>query len=95
MMTQKQKDFIVACLSLIIILLGTALIIAGAISIGNSITGDKDDNETTKTPVEERKNDSIYMKIIQLDSLKNEKVIEVKGLSNDSTLKLFNRLTRE
>ena len=40
-------------------------------------------------------NDSIKIQVKQLDSLKNEKVIEVKGLSNDSTLKLFKRLVDE
>ena len=40
-------------------------------------------------------NDSIKLQVKQLDSLKNEKVIEVKGLSNDSTLKLFKRLVNE
>lgn len=40
-------------------------------------------------------NDSIKLQVKQLDSLKNEKVIEVKGLSNDSTLKLFKQLVNE
>ena len=40
-------------------------------------------------------NDSIKLLVKQLDSLKNEKVIEVKGLSNDSTLKLFKQLVNE
>lgn len=40
-------------------------------------------------------NDSIKLQVKQLDSLKNEKVIEVKGLSNDSTLKLFKQLVDE
>ena len=34
----------------------------------------------------------IYNKIKQLDSIKNEKVIEVKSLDNDSTLRLFYQL---
>lgn len=40
-------------------------------------------------------NDSIKLQVKQLDSLKNEKVIEVKGLSNNSTLKLFKQLVDE
>ena len=37
-------------------------------------------------------NKDIYNKIKQLDSIKNEKVIEVKSLDNDSTLRLFYQL---
>lgn len=49
-------------------------------------------NNNTETQVA---NDSIKLQVKQLDSLKNEKVIEVKGLSNDSTLKLFKQLVNE
>lgn len=41
------------------------------------------------------KNDSVKAIIIKLDSIKNEKIIEVKSLDNDSTLKLFYELIRE
>ena len=57
----------------------------------------KDD---TTRPVEEiikadsliKVNDSIKIKVEQLDSIKDAKIIEVQTLDNDSTLKLFYEL---
>ena len=56
-------------------------------------------NSTISSPVEmisidslNNTNKDIYNKIKQLDSIKNEKVIEVKSLDNDSTLRLFYQL---
>lgn len=56
-------------------------------------------NSTISFPVEiisidslNNTNKDIYNKIKQLDSIKNEKVIEVKSLDNDSTLRLFYQL---
>ena len=56
-------------------------------------------NSTISSPVEiisidslKNTNKDIYNKIKQLDSIKNEKVIEVKSLDNDSTLRLFYQL---
>ena len=40
-------------------------------------------------------NDSIKIKVENLDSIKNAKVIEVQTLDNDSTLKLFYKLVSE
>ena len=40
----------------------------------------------------QQQKDSIKIKITTIDSLQHEKVIEVQGLSNDSTLKLFYKL---
>lgn len=40
-------------------------------------------------------NDSIKIKVEQLDSIKDAKVIEVSTLDNDSTLKLFYKLVSE
>ena len=56
------------------------------------------DNSTR--PVEEiikadsliKVNDSIKIKVEQLDSIKDAKIIEVQTLDNDSTLKLFYKL---
>lgn len=39
-------------------------------------------------------NDSIKIKVEHLDSIKNAKVIEVKTLDNDSTVKLFYQLIK-
>lgn len=56
-------------------------------------------NSTISSPVEiisidslNNTNKDIYNKIKQLDSIKNEKIIEVKSLDNDSTLRLFYQL---
>ena len=56
-------------------------------------------NSTISSPVEiiridslNNTNKDIHNKIKQLDSIKNEKVIEVKSLDNDSTLRLFYQL---
>ena len=40
-------------------------------------------------------NDSIKIKVEQLDSIKDAKIIEVSTLDNDSTLKLFYKLVKE
>lgn len=61
------------------------------------------EKEHATTPVEEMNkvqsltasNDSIKLVINELDSVKNAKVIEVKTLSADSTVKLFYKLVRE
>ena len=59
----------------------------------------KQDNTTL--PVEEtiikvdslvKVNDSIKIKVEQLDSIKNAKIVEVQVLDNDSTAKLFYEL---
>lgn len=39
-------------------------------------------------------NDSIKIKVEQLDSIKDAKIIEVQKLNNDSTVKLFYQLIR-
>ena len=40
-------------------------------------------------------NDSLRIELKHIDKDKNEKIIEVKGLNNDSTYKLFKRLIAE
>lgn len=42
----------------------------------------------------QKHNDSLRIKIDNLDSIKNAKVIEVKALDNDSTIKLFYKLIK-
>lgn len=57
-------------------------------------------NGNMNRPVEEivkadsiiKVNDSIKIKVEQLDSIKDAKIIEVQTLDNDSTLKLFYEL---
>ena len=40
-------------------------------------------------------NDSIKIKVEQLDSIKDAKVLEISSFNNDSTLKLFYKLVSE
>lgn len=42
----------------------------------------------------QKRNDSLKIEVDNLDSIKNAKVIEVKALDNDSTIKLFYRLIK-
>ena len=43
----------------------------------------------------QKHNDSLKIEVNNLDSIKNAKVIEVKSLDNDSTLRLFYELIRK
>ena len=57
------------------------------------------DNKKTYTIVEQnveiqKHNDSLRIEVNNLDSIKNAKVIEVKTLDNDSTVKLFYQLIK-
>ena len=55
----------------------------------------KNNNNIIETNVELQKhNDSLKIKVNNLDSIKNAKVIEVKALDNDSTVKLFYQLIK-
>ena len=52
-------------------------------------------NNVVEQDVELQKyNDSLKIEINNLDSIKNAKVIEVKTLDNDSTIKLFYKLIK-
>ena len=57
------------------------------------------DKENTTPPVESnridsitKENDKLIIEVEHLDSIKDAKVIEVKSLDNDSTLRLFYQL---
>lgn len=55
----------------------------------------KDNNSIIEPNVELQKhNDSLKIKVDNLDSIKNAKVIEVQTLDNDSTVKLFYQLIK-
>lgn len=55
----------------------------------------KNNNNIIKTDIELQKhNDSLRIKVDNLDSIKNAKVIKVKTLDNDSTIKLFYQLIK-
>ena len=70
--------------------------VCGIVAIFNKNT------ETTATPIEtviidsiKYENNKIIIEINNLDSIKNAKVVEIKSLNNDSTLKLFYELIRK
>lgn len=73
-----------------------SLVIVLCVSI---VIGDyyyKKNNNIIETKIELQKyNDSLKIKVDNLDSIKNAEIIEVKSLDNDSTVKLFYRLIRE
>ena len=55
----------------------------------------KNNNNIIEQDVELQKhNDSLKIEVNNLDSIKNAKVIEVKTLDNDSTIKLFYNLIK-
>ena len=55
----------------------------------------KNNNNIIEQDVELQKhNDSLNIEVNNLDSIKNAKVIEVKTLDNDSTIKLFYKLIK-
>ena len=54
-----------------------------------------ENNNVIEPNVEIQKhNDSLKIEVNNLDSIKNAKVIEVKTLDNDSTIKLFYKLIK-
>lgn len=70
-----------------------AIIICIPISIYNYYH--KKNNNVIEPNVEIQKhNDSLKIKVDNLDSIKNAKVIEVQTLDNDSTVKLFYQLIK-
>ena len=55
----------------------------------------RNNNNIIETDIELQKhNDSLKIEVDNLDSIKNAKVIEVKTLDNDSTVKLFYQLIK-
>ena len=71
------------------------LVIALCASIAIGDYHRKKNNNIIETNVELQKhNDSLKIEVDNLDSIKNAKVIEVKTLDNDSTVKLFYQLIK-
>ena len=54
----------------------------------------KNNNSIEQNVELQKHNDSLRIKVDNLDSIKNEKVVEVKALDNDSTIKLFYQLIK-
>ena len=71
------------------------LVVALCASIAFCYYRYKKNNNIIETDIELQKhNDSLKFKVDNLDSIKNAKVIEVKTLDNDSTVKLFYQLIK-
>ena len=71
------------------------LVVALCASIAICYYNYKKNNNIIETDIELQKhNDSLKIKVDNLDSIKNAKVIEVKTLDNDSTIKLFYQLIK-
>ena len=71
------------------------LVVALCVSIAICDYNRKKNNNIIETDVELQKhNDSLKIEVDNLDSIKNAKVIEVKTLDNDSTVKLFYQLIK-
>ena len=95
----NPEEVINGCItSIIIVLVVLIVIIIGSISIYKHCTENK--NIVTSSTIEyvdsiKKENDKLILEVNNLDSLKNAKIIEVKSLDNDSTVKLFYKLIRE
>lgn len=74
------------------------LLVFTFVAIGSIIIGSyyhRKNNNIIEPDVEIQKhNDSLRIEVDNLDSIKNAKVIEVKTLDNDSTVKLFYKLIK-
>lgn len=93
-----SKEVVISCLISIIVVLILAGVIFSYITIYKHYTKDK--NIVTSSTIEyvdsiKKENDKLILEVNNLDSLKNAKIIEVKSLDNDSTVKLFYKLIRE
>ena len=75
-----------------IVLLVCTIIVLIVINICDNRQITKDNNIIESTNYS---NDSIRIELKHIDKNKNEKIIEVKGLNNDSTYKLFKQLIAE
>lgn len=85
------KNFMIgSCIGLI-----TFIIVVGIFSIIDSCDNKQIKKDNTTIEKTNYSNDSIRIELKHIDKDKNEKIIEVKGLNNDSTYKLFKRLIAE
>lgn len=76
----------------IVVFIVCTIILCTVINTCNNKQIKKDNTTIEKTNYS---NDSLRIELKHIDKDKNEKIIEVKGLNNDSTYKLFKRLIAE
>lgn len=87
----KIKEFVTVISSIVGLLVFTIIVLSVVNTCENKQTR-KDNTTIEKTNYS---NDSIRIELKHIDKDKNEKIIEVKGLNNDSTYKLFKQLIAE
>ena len=86
----SNQEFAKSCAFVLVCAVAVSFIIIA------TIWGIKNES-ITETPIDAtilKANDSIKIKVNNLDSIKNAKVIEVQKLDNDSTVKLFYKLIK-
>lgn len=85
-MDKEDKIVLIVCIVFCIL-----VVVIGAHY--NSYSNKKEEQkDIISTQHIEEQRDKIKLKVTTIDSLQHEKVIEVQGLSNDSTLELFYKL---
>ena len=88
-----EKEHIYGCLgTTLFALIFSILVCLGIERIIDYYSNDNNIIENNKVDSITKVNKTLIIEINHLDSIKNEKVIKVKELSNDSTLKLFYKL---
>lgn len=87
----KVREFVTIISSVVGLLVCTIIVLSVVNTCENKQTR-KDNTTIEKTNYS---NDSLRIELKHIDKDKNEKIIEVKGLNNDSTYKLFKRLIAE
>lgn len=90
-MTRKTENTIVTIVFTIFIILALCLL---ALMYDNQVEKKEvQDNHIVDSI--KRENKKLIIEVNNLDSIKNAKIIEVKTLDNDSTIKLFYQLISE
>ena len=94
MIDNIKKFFIGLCyvVGCYLVILAVVIIYSYSKKIINNEIDTKENVTVTDSII--KVNDSIKIKVEHLDSIKNAKVIEVKTLDNDSTIKLFYKLIK-
>ena len=88
-----EKEHIYGCLGIILLaFIFSILVCLGVERIIDYYSNDNNIIENNKVDSITKVNKTLIIEINHLDSIKNEKVIKVKELNNDSTLKLFYKL---
>lgn len=77
-----------------VILLVFTVVVISSIIIGTYYHRNNNNNIIEPDVEIQKHNDSLKIKVDNLDSIRNAKVIEVKALDNDSTIKLFYKLIK-